>query len=68
VVRSGNPYNKVKLHYLYQEGLIDEYQVNLSLEKVKNFRLMLDYEIDEVSDDELSDLTPMELIKKLLGG
>jgi SNF2 family DNA or RNA helicase len=62
VVRSGNPYDTVKLHYLYQQGLVDEYQTRLAIEKIRCAKLMLDYEIDFESEATPSDLSPSEAI------
>jgi SNF2 family DNA or RNA helicase len=63
VVRSGNPYSQVKLHYLYQTGMIDEYQTQLALEKIRCARLMLDYETDFESEEIGNDLSPSDALQ-----
>jgi SNF2 family DNA or RNA helicase len=62
VVRSGNTYPEVKLHYLYQTGMIDEYQTKLALEKIRCSKLMLDYEVDFEAEETESDLTPSDAL------
>jgi len=63
-VGPGNPYKVVKIHYLYQEGLIDEYQVLLAVNKIKSARLMMDYEVDINEAEE--DLSPTDIARLLL--
>lgn len=63
-VGPGNPHSLVKLHYLYQEGFIDEYQVLLAINKIKNAKMLLDYELEVNSDEE--DLSPTDAIRRLL--
>jgi superfamily II DNA or RNA helicase len=62
-VGPGNPYELVKLHYLYHKGFIDEYQVMLAVSKIKTSRALADYDIEVTSD---SDLSPTDAIRKLL--
>ena len=64
-VGPGNPHKLVKIHYLYQSGFIDEYQVLLAINKIKSSRLLLDYEI-EGFDTEEEDLSPIDVIRRLL--
>lgn len=62
-VGPGNPYELVKLHYLYHKGFIDEYQVMLAVSKIKTSRALADYDI-EVTEG--ADLSPTDAIRKLL--
>jgi uncharacterized protein with PhoU and TrkA domain len=65
-VRPGNTHGSVGIHYLLQEGLIDEHQVALSVEKVKGSKLLLDYETQIQAGGQDTDLTPGEAIRRLL--
>lgn len=65
VVRSGNPYKVVNLHYLYQKGLIDDYQIRLAIEKIKGSNLMLNYDMGS-GYPTTSDLSPAELLSLML--
>jgi hypothetical protein len=65
-VRPGNRNKNVGIHYLLQQGLIDEHQVALSIEKVKGAKLLLDYETATPQLSAESELTPSEAIRRLL--
>lgn len=65
VVRSGNPYEIVNLHFLYQKGLIDDYQIRLAIEKIKESNLMLNYDMGS-GYQTTSDLSPAELLSLML--
>ena len=62
-VGPGNPFDIVRLHYLYHQGFIDEYQVILAVSKIKTAKALADYDI-EVTEN--ADLSPTDAIRKLL--
>jgi hypothetical protein len=66
-VRPGNINKTVGIHYLLQQGLIDEHQVALAIEKVKGTKLLLDYEANDLIHQDQAQLTPSETIRRLLG-
>ena len=43
-VRPGCPYTEVQIHWLYHQGLLDEHQVQLLLEKMRAGKRLLDYD------------------------
>lgn len=68
-VRPGNRHKEVNTHYLLTKGLIDEHQVVLATEKIKGSKLLMDYELgQDVTEQDLQDLSPAQAIRKLLAG
>lgn len=62
-VRPGNKHDTVKLHYVAHQGMIDEHQLHLMLEKVKGARLLLDY---DMAAGMVGSLDPIDAIKRIL--
>jgi ERCC4-related helicase len=63
-VRPGNPNAVVNSHYLYTKGLIDTHQVSLAIEKIKGSRLLMDFDLEDVTGSD--DLSPAEAVRRLL--
>lgn len=63
-VRPGNPNKQVNSHYIYTKGLIDTHQVSLAIEKIKSSRILMDFDLDDITNN--NDLSPAEAVRKLL--
>jgi ERCC4-related helicase len=63
-VRPGNPNKIVNSHYIYTKGLIDTHQVSLAIEKIKGSRLLMDFDLEDLTGDQ--DLSPAEAVRRML--
>lgn len=63
-VRPGNPNKVVNSHYVYTRGLIDTHQVALAVEKIKGSRLLMDFDLEDLTGNE--DLSPAEAVRRML--
>ena len=69
VIRPGNIYDRVEIHYLATKGCIDVHQLNLAQDKLKLARRALDY--DDIGEDTFnhsSTINPNQVLLNLLLG
>lgn len=65
-VRPGSPVDHVKVHYLYNSGMIDRHQFYLLNERKKSTKAMLDFDPTNLRGQDLSVLDTSELIQRTL--
>lgn len=65
VIRPGNPHSSVNIYLLFNQGLIDEYQVALTQTKLKFKQTTEEFRVDTFVDD-TSSYTPSNVLKQLL--
>lgn len=65
VIRPGNPHSSVSIYLLFNQGLIDEYQVALTQTKLKFKQTTEEFRVDTFVDD-TSSYTPSDVLKQLL--
>lgn len=65
-VRPGSSVNHIKVHYLYNSGMIDRHQFYLLNERKKSTHTMLDFDPTNLKGQDLSVLDTSELIQRTL--
>lgn len=68
VVRPGNSNKTVRVQFLTTDGMLDHHAFILLGQKLRNARMLLDYELDTLQEADIGSVDAADLARAILGG